>query len=262
MDGLLEAVVLGALQGVAEWLPISSQGIVSMTARAIFGRSYGESLEISIWLHLGTMLAAILYFRRDLREILDGFRYPGLGRSLLTFLIISTLSTAVTGLPLLILIRHVMVPDSVTTVSIGFMLALMAFMRRRANLSQDGEATRRKALVTGLAQGLSIVPGISRSGITVIALLCQKLTLTQSLRLSFLMSIPATAAAQLALPVVFSPPTPSPETIASALAATALGLLTIKTLLRISSHRNYTNILATLGALAIVSGIIIWVWGN
>ncbi|MEM4417092.1 MAG: undecaprenyl-diphosphate phosphatase, partial [Nitrososphaerota archaeon] len=60
MNGVVEAVVLGALQGVAEWLPVSSQGITSMAARAIFGRSYVESLEVSIWLHAGTLVAALI----------------------------------------------------------------------------------------------------------------------------------------------------------------------------------------------------------
>ncbi|MEM4417038.1 MAG: undecaprenyl-diphosphate phosphatase, partial [Nitrososphaerota archaeon] len=191
------------------------------------------------------------------REIVAGFIRAGEGRGLLSFLIISTLSTAVTGLPLLLVIGHLPVPESVTTITIGSVLILMSLMGRVSGPPVENNLSGRKAFVAGLAQGLSIVPGVSRSGVTVIALLSQRLGLSTSLRLSFLMSIPATAAAQLALPIFVSTPELSPPSIISLLTATALGLLTIRTLLKISAHRSYTKVLTVLGVLAVLAGLVL-----
>ncbi len=256
VEGFLEALTLGLIQGFAEWLPISSEGLTYMTARNIFGRGYQESLETAIWLHMGTLVAAIIYFRNEIPSIIAGFWREGEGRRLLKFLILSTLSTAVTGIPLLMILRQLQIPDTISSLTIGIILILMALMRRRNNLPLDGDISNRKAVITGLAQGLAIIPGVSRSGVTVITLLAQKTGLTQSLRLSFLMSIPATAGAQIALPVLLTPPSITPATIVSLASAAIVGLLTMNILINLSRKTAYTKLILLLGAVAVAAAVI------
>jgi undecaprenyl-diphosphatase len=255
-DGVLEALTLGMIQGVAEWLPVSSEGLTSIAARNIFGRGYLESLETAIWLHVGTLIAAIAYFRHEIPGIVSGLWRDGEGRRLLVFLTLSTLSTAVTGIPLLLLLRLFPIPDSISSLTIGIILILMALMGKRNRYASNSDINNWKAVITGLAQGLAIIPGVSRSGITVIALLAQRTGLTQSMRLSFLMSIPATAAAQLALPVILNPPSITPATIISLASAAILGWLTMSTLINLSKKTAYTKIVLILGAVAIVAAVI------
>lgn len=256
VDGFLEALTLGLIQGLAEWLPISSEGLTYMTSRNVFGRGYQESLETAIWLHMGTLIAALIYFRNEIPSIMAGFWSEGEGRRLLKFLILSTLSTAVTGIPLLLILRQLPIPDTISSLTIGIILILMSLMRRRNNQPLDGDISDRKAVITGLAQGLAIIPGVSRSGVTVITLLAQKTGLTQSLRLSFLMSIPATAAAQIALPILLTPPSITPATIISLASATIVGLLTMKILINLSRKTAYTKLILLLGAVAIAAAVI------
>ena len=109
---VLQSLVLGIIQGIAEWLPISSQGINNLVLLHFFEKTPSEAIRISIWLHTGTVLAAIVYFRKEISDLLRHF--PGYLRewrvsgqqerdATTTFLIISTLLTGVVGAPLLIL---------------------------------------------------------------------------------------------------------------------------------------------------------------
>ena len=62
----IEAVILGIVQGISEWLPISSEGMTSLIMINFFGKSLAEALPMSIWLHVGTMFAACVFLRKDL----------------------------------------------------------------------------------------------------------------------------------------------------------------------------------------------------
>ncbi|MEM4416657.1 MAG: undecaprenyl-diphosphate phosphatase [Nitrososphaerota archaeon] len=252
----LENLSLGLIQGVAEWLPISSQGIVTIIARNVFGMDYTHSMELAIWLHIGTLTAAIIYLREDLVKALKGFRGGGEGRRLLQFLIISTLSTAVTAIPLLLLQLRTPIPTSITTALIGITLITMAKVAGKSRAGYSDGLRLRTALVTGLAQGLAIIPGVSRSGVTVLALLAQGVGLRRAFTLSFLMSIPVTAGAQLALPLFLTLPDFTPSLALATLSAAVAGLLTIHILIHLSSHKNYTKMLMTLAAISLaVAGL-------
>lgn len=68
-DSALAAVILGAVQGVTEWIPVSSDGAIATTSRYLFGSSLSEGVRMAFWLHLGTTLAATIYFRSAILAI-------------------------------------------------------------------------------------------------------------------------------------------------------------------------------------------------
>ncbi len=103
---ITDAIILGIIQGIFEWLPVSSEG---MTTLYLIARNYTlqEAIPISIWLHTGTLLAAAIYFRKDLKTILKNIpdylkKKPTQTTRITTFLIISTACTGIVGLPILL----------------------------------------------------------------------------------------------------------------------------------------------------------------
>ncbi|MBN1169636.1 undecaprenyl-diphosphate phosphatase [Candidatus Micrarchaeota archaeon] len=250
---LTEAVVLGIIQGLSEWLPISSEGMVTLAGRFLFDSQYQDALGSAIWLHTGTTISALVYFRNDILEILKMAN-----RHLFLFLLISTLSTAITAVPLLILALNLEIPESLFTIMIGIFLLGIAWLHKTRKISgQQKQLTDKNAFVAGIIQGFAILPGLSRSGLTIATLLGQKYPLHQSFRLSFLMSIPVTSAVQIVYPLAKGEFSVSAELLAGTIAAAVVGLLTIKYLMELSEKINFSTATFALGALVIVLGFII-----
>jgi len=243
---MLQSVISGILQGIFEWLPISSQGNLSLITNKLFGYSPPEAFSLSIFLHSGTLLAAIIYFRKEIKTLFLAFlkeRFqifkPGQSQEYKTisFLLVSSALTGTVGYPLLKLLN---VPDMGQKI----FLLIIAFGLISSGLFQKfikpkGLKTKKglglgDAVILGIAQGFAIIPGISRSGITVSALLLRNYQLKDSLKLSFLMSIPAVLGAQLGLILTDSMPSiPVQEAIAAISASFLTGILTIHILLRL-----------------------------
>jgi len=191
------AILLGLLQGITEWLPISSQGQLMSLSVAVLDITAEQALSYAIWLHLGTLLAATLYFRRKVFEIIT---YSD--RQTFRWLFIASSATGITALPLYYFLKETVsvAEASVIILMIGVLLVLSGLLQKSAAPSKDHiDINDRNAFVTGLTQGLSILPGVSRSGTTVSALLLQGFTAERSFYLSFLMSIPAVFAAEVVL---------------------------------------------------------------
>ncbi|MEM4380630.1 MAG: undecaprenyl-diphosphate phosphatase [Candidatus Caldarchaeum sp.] len=252
-----QAVLLGLIQGFAEWLPVSSEGLTTLVGKTLYGQSLERALRTSIWLHLGTLLAACVYFRRDLRSVAVGVFRDGQGRVLLKFLTTATLASAATAIPSLTMLRNLVVPDSLFAISIGLLILAVALVSK--NIRPRVEAaglTYSASVVVGLVQGLSIIPGISRSGVTIAALLVLGFGLADSIRLSYLLSIPATAGAQIALPLYFGIAEITPEMVAGAAAAMAVGLTTISLLIRASLGRDFRKAAIVIGSLIVAAGLL------
>lgn len=193
------AILLGIIQGFTEWLPISSQGQLMSFSITFLDITAEQALSFSIWLHVGTLLAATLYFRRDIVDVLS-YR----DRRMFRWLFVASICTGVTALPLYLFLKEAVSISqaSILLLLIGAMLLLSGALQRRAVASErKAEICDRNAIITGLMQGLSVLPGISRSGTTVSALLLQGFEADRSFYLSFLMSIPAVFAAEIVLGV-------------------------------------------------------------
>jgi len=193
---VIKAILLGILQGVTEFLPVSSSGHLFL-AQKIMGFK-DPQLAFDIFLHLGTLLAVLFFLRREIAEVLTSFfrREPGFGqmawgRRDLLLLIVSSLPTAVIGFAFY---------DTVETgvdaagVGIGFLLttAFLLLSNLRARHKMDPERIDLwEALAIGIMQGAAVWPGISRSGSTISIALVLGIGASRSAKYSFFIAVPA-----------------------------------------------------------------------
>ncbi len=201
---MLDLVVLGIVQGLTEFLPISS------TAHLLFAEHYlgmpRPGLVLEAALHLGTVLAACVLFWPDVVGIVRSLpgllrrpagsapRSPEPAARMAAAIVTSTAVTAALGLALAGPLERMFESVRATAVQLLVTGLILLWSRERGTRSA-GEATVRDGVILGLAQALAIVPGISRSGVTIVAGLALGLRRTEAARLSFLISIPAIAGA-------------------------------------------------------------------
>ena len=255
---MFSAVILGMVQGFVEWLPISSEAMVTLFAKFLFGMDYREALSISVFLHWGTLLAAVAYFRKELVQMAGELLSKKAGKGLPLFLITATILSGLIATPLLFFAFKTEIPDGLFTIFIGIFLLFIAFLQKNQKAGQETGVEMKKAIIPGLAQGFSALPGISRSGITLAALLAEKFPLKDALRLSFLMSIPIVFAAELMLPAIKQDFVATNEMIAGAAAAAVTGFLSISALLKFVERVNFFRATLSLGIIVLLAGLLIF----
>ena len=197
---ILQQIILGIIQGITEWLPISSSGILALIMSNFFGiTDLGFLLHTALLLHLGTFFAALIYFRREAWNLTKAlFNYKNSDKEtklVLKFLIITTLITGIIGIFILKILTFINLELTGKTISfvIGFLLLITGIFQikvRQRGLRKEINLKNNDSLLLGIMQGLSSIPGLSRSGITISTLLLKKFDDTSALRLSFLMSLP------------------------------------------------------------------------
>ncbi len=196
-----QGVVLGLVQGATEFLPVSSSGHLVLVPMVLGWRDQGLAFDAVI--HLGTLGALVAYFRRELLAMLAsvGRRQGGRAtRRLGLLLLVSTLPAGFAGLLFnRIIEEHLRLPVVVATSTIVWGLAMLAADRmsaRQAPLTKsEQDLSWGQGLLVGFAQALALIPGTSRSGITITAGLCGGLDRPTAARFAFLLGIPITAAA-------------------------------------------------------------------
>ncbi|VVB53657.1 Undecaprenyl-diphosphatase [uncultured archaeon] len=189
--------LLGALQGVLEWLPVSSSGQSVLILTRLLHVDPQAALEWAFYLHAGTLLAVLIKFKDDIRMMLLA---PGEARSgsTLRFVVVGTLTTAVVGTPVFLLLHESFgsFNGEVVTGLVGLFLVVTGLViyrgRRLPQGLRDVQSARLSDMVfLGVIQGIAVVPGISRSGTTVAAFLSRGFRQDEALRMSFIMSAPA-----------------------------------------------------------------------
>lgn len=190
---MIRYALLGLLQGLTEFLPVSSSGHL-VVARALLGVSVpGVALEAAA--HLGTLWALLLYFRRDLVHLAVRARFRGEERRYVALLALGTVPVALVGL----VARDAIEQTFAAPALVGWMLwvtaAVLVVGDRRARGGSRDRVCVADAVAVGLAQAAALLPGISRSGSTVAAGLARGLRPVVAARYSFLLSIPAVAGA-------------------------------------------------------------------
>ena len=195
---VLQAVLLGAVQGLTEFLPVSSSGHL-LVARRLMG--FGEvPVLFDVLMHLPTLLAVCLVFRRRLGSIaaalwhgLRGRTTPPDHENLRLLLVVAgaTVVTAVLGLALQRLVASEPLPSRVVGGLFLVTAVILVGARYLGGARGYGQLGAREALITGFGQGLGVLPGISRSGITISAALAAGLSRADAGEYAFILAIPA-----------------------------------------------------------------------
>ncbi|WP_440765000.1 undecaprenyl-diphosphate phosphatase [Natronorubrum sp. DTA7] len=263
---LLVAILSGIVQGVVEWLPISSTGNLSLFLTAV-GTEPELALQLALFLQAGTTLSAALYYRETIRDALEaapGWRprtaFEG-SNAETTFVVVACAMTGLVGIPLYLLLIDV-AGDLTGGAFVAFIGVLLVVTGALQQASESvGLGKRRNpnlfdAILVGVLQGISILPGVSRSGATASALLFRGHDGTSAFRLSFLLSIPAGIGAGMLIVLdTGGVPTPTPSLAVVALATSAVvGYVAIGALMRIVDAVEFATVCFGLGVLCIVGG--------
>lgn len=197
----IQALILAVLQGLTEFLPISSSAHLVIPSLVLGWPDQGLAFDVAV--HVGTLAAVVLYYRRDLWAMLRACLIPGADadaagqRRLVGLLALATVPAVVFGFAGDDFIEaHLRSLPVIGTTTLVFGL-LLGLADRRASSGRGGQIGWGIALCVGLAQAMALVPGVSRSGVTITAALLLGLSRQESARLSFLMSIPVIAGAGL-----------------------------------------------------------------
>ena len=188
---MLETAFWGLIQGLTEFLPISSSGHLVLVP-ALLGQEPPD-LATSAMLHLGTLLAVLLYFRKEVMEVLT---FTEKGRRLLVLVLIGTIPAAVLGLTLES--QFEWLNDRPRVVATALLLTGIALYSTRwipQGSKTTEDASVKDTIFMGLGQALALIPGVSRSGSTISAGLLRGFSHAEAARYSFLLGIPAIAGA-------------------------------------------------------------------
>ncbi|KAA2253873.1 undecaprenyl-diphosphate phosphatase [Solihabitans fulvus] len=248
-----QALILGLVQGLTEFLPISSSGHLRIVSELFFGDDAGASFTAVT--QLGTELAVLIYFAKDIGRLIAVWFKGIFSRSarathdyrLAWYVIIGSIPIGLLGLLLKDLIRtsarNLWITASMLIVFAGVLALADHLGRQRRAVDQ---LIARDGLVMGLAQCLALIPGVSRSGGTISAGLFLGLTRETAARFSFLLAIPAVfASGVMSIPDVFEKGGPgllpsAPQMIVATAIAFAVGYATIAWLLRYVSRHSYS----------------------
>jgi len=272
---IIYSIIIGAVQGIAEWLPISSKTQVLVTATYLLNLTYSQAYAFGLFMEIGSTLAAIIYFRRELWslvQVLLGSKDTA-KRKLFVYVVTTIVFTGIIGAPLYIF------ADSLTAIPIWLpmmviglvLLADAVFIRYSRKKQAQGQNTRKldnlsfkEYVLVGIAQGIAALPGVSRSGITTSTLLLMKVGADEAFRLSFVIGIFASLAAS-ALALIATKTNVSAAvagigvTVGVLIAiatATVVSLLVINFLLKIAKSSKIVYLTAALGLIALGSSLV------
>ncbi|MFW5888309.1 MAG: undecaprenyl-diphosphate phosphatase [Patescibacteria group bacterium] len=272
---MFEHFILGVIQGVAEWLPVSSEGFIFLAKTHLFGETdIGSIVEEALFLHLGTFLAVLVYLRKKIRTLLKSlYKYKEASveqKNILQFLLIATFISGLLGYVLITFVEenaaYLQSATDAITLGVGILLIITAFLQYRAKYSQKINAESSKALknykelnkkdgfILGAVQSMAALPGLSRSGLTVSALLLRKFDDNIALELSFLLSLPIVLGGNIILNA--DKLTGEPYAWIGLLSSFIFGLLTIDLLLKTARKVNFAHFVLFFGLLSILAVLI------
>ncbi len=190
LEQLIKTIILGIVQGLTEWLPISSTGHLKLVERLL--QLQKIPILFDVILHVGTLIVVLLFFRRDIRNILSAFVrldfVTEYGR-MMPLVIVGTMPTALIGIVFSKLIENAF--EDILPIVIAFLFCGAILYSSKLGKEKSGGINYSTAIMIGMAQGIAIIPGISRSGATIAVALLLGIKREKAFKFSFLLSIPA-----------------------------------------------------------------------
>jgi undecaprenyl-diphosphatase len=264
----LQYLILGIIQGITEWLPVSSSAFIILVMSNFFKVTDANFLlQSALFLHLGTFFAALIYFKKDAWELFKTiFKYKKTKDDelvLFNFILVSTIVTAFIGIIILTLLSFYNLELTGKTISffVGSLLLITGIFQvktsrnKKIGLRKEKDLENKDSFLLGIVQGLSTLPGLSRSGITVSTLLLRKFDDTEALKLSFLMSLPVVLLGNIIINskeiINFSS-----GAVYGLLASFIFGLATIHGLMKLSKKINFGWFIIIFAVLMIASILI------
>mgnify|MGYP002713082144 CR=1 FL=1 len=259
-----EALILGIIQGLTEFLPVSSSGHLQIGA-ALLGATTSENLLFTVIVHGATVLSTIVVFRNDILDIIKGLLKFEFNEEtkLVLFIVISMVPVGIVGVFFESQVEQFFDGQIVFVASMlmitGFILLASNYLKTK---NKTGEITATSSFVIGLAQAFAVLPGISRSGSTIATALILGVDKEKATRFSFLMVIPPILGATLLkVKELFEQPSQHTAISTSALvvgffAALFFGIIACKWMIRIVRKGNlvyfayYCFIIATVTIIA------------
>ncbi len=267
----LYSVIIGIVQGISEWLPISSKTQVLFTSTVLLGFPLAVAYAFGLFMEIGSTGSALVYFRRDVVAVFRDWK-------LFRFLLLVTLVTGIVAVPLYLLADKILTnspyPIGIPMLILGVTLIADSILIRKSRLvvkfkvNEVKDLSTRHTLLIGLAQGLAALPGVSRSGATVSAMLLLGVKPGTAFRLSYLAYIPASVGAFLVSLLLTKQQVGTAIAqlnmlgLAVAIVAAFLtGLVVIGLLLRFAKRNSIYIVTLTFGILAIAFGILVSLYG-
>jgi undecaprenyl-diphosphatase len=278
---LLYGAILGIVQGISEWLPISSKTQIIIVATYLLKLSFNNAYAFGLFMEIGTILAAIIYFRNEVTSaVMALFGRGGKdGRLMLKYLVISTVFTGVIGC-----ILYLFVDSLEGAYNLGLPMAILGLIligdailirysrsKHRKNpkavTKTLSNMTAADCAIVGIVQGIAALPGVSRSGITTSALLLMGVKTDEAFRLSFISMILATTGA-VALTLIASRASIASSValigtsgiLVSIIVATAVSLVFMRFLLDMARRSSIVYLVLALGIIALVGGVLTGVY--
>lgn len=210
----LQAVIMGAIQGLSEFLPVSSSAhivyssaIYKILTGANFQTVGSEEIFFDILIHLATLLAVIIFFFKDLKEILGSFftalKQKDYNNTHFKFVIFILAATFVTCILAFVIkdVAHNLVENPLIVSVFLMITGCILFFSEKFKRSEK-PLNLKTALLIGLAQGLAVFPGLSRSGLTIATGIFNGIPRVKAARFSFILSIPIIILASLIYPLL------------------------------------------------------------
>jgi undecaprenyl-diphosphatase len=189
LDQLIKTIILGIIQGLTEWLPISSTGHLKL---AEYFLDLKAPILFDVILHLGTLIVVLFFFRKDIKNILSALAHLDFkteNGKMIPLIIVGTIPTALIGIVLGDYIETTF--ENIQPIAIAFLVCGIMLYSSKAAKEKTDSIGYLTALMIGTAQGIAIIPGISRSGTTIAVALLLGVKREKAFKFSFLLSIPA-----------------------------------------------------------------------
>jgi undecaprenyl-diphosphatase len=263
-------ILLGIIQGISEWLPVSSKTQILLASTFLLHLNFSQAYALGLFLEGGTFFAALIYFRKEVWKTLLAIVGKGgeEGKLLLKFIVIVTIVTAIIAIPIYKFISSLNGPViGIPMIILGILLIIDGILIKLSKNNKTTKELKNLSIVDlvliGISQGIAALPGISRSGTTVSTMLFLKIKPEEAFRLSFFAFLLSSLGASL-VTVIFSKSQltsvfvilPPVDIVLASVVSIIVSLVLISKLINSAKSSKITNIVFVLGIIAIIGGIL------